>query len=174
MSCYAHALADSRQFLRREDVDLIVEMCEKLDPRTIVDLGAGSGTTALAAFAGVSGQRVALTTVDAEESQLDWARAAVANAGRADQWQALLSDSADASVGFDDNSVDLLLIDTSHTYEQTSKELAAWLPKVRSGGGIWLHDYLGEYPGVGEALEEVVGQLTLYKVQGLGWGGWKT
>jgi predicted O-methyltransferase YrrM len=37
-------------------------------------------------------------------------------------------------------SIDLLFIDTSHTYEQTLKELACYGPRMRRGGLIACHD----------------------------------
>lgn len=50
MSCPAHDLADSRRLLLREDVDLIQRLAlERLPGKGVVlDLGAGSGTSALA------------------------------------------------------------------------------------------------------------------------------
>lgn len=38
------------------------------------------------------------------------------------------------------DEVDILLIDTNHVYEETLQELQMYLPKVRVGGRILLHD----------------------------------
>ena len=69
----------------------------------------------------------------------------------------------------------MLLIDTSHEYEQTVAELEAWLPLVRLGAPVWLHDYRGPYPGVKRAVDEAVeaGLLRPHSTRGLGWGGWR-
>lgn len=44
------------------------------------------------------------------------------------------------------NQVDVVFIDTSHTYDQTLAELHAYAPKVRPGGVILLHDTELEHP----------------------------
>jgi cephalosporin hydroxylase len=42
--------------------------------------------------------------------------------------------------------IDVLFIDTSHTYDQTLAELDVYGPKVRAGGVILLHDIELEHP----------------------------
>jgi len=39
-----------------------------------------------------------------------------------------------------DKPIDFLFLDTSHTFEQTKKEIDIWFPFVRSGGKIAMHD----------------------------------
>jgi predicted O-methyltransferase YrrM len=45
------------------------------------------------------------------------------------------------------NEVDIVFIDTNHVYEETMLELAMYLPKVRTGGRILLHDTAIETTG---------------------------
>jgi predicted O-methyltransferase YrrM len=53
--------------------------------------------------------------------------------------------------------LDLLFIDTSHTYEHTLIELALYVPRVRRGGLVLLHDTQWEAPDV--ALPEPTGPV---------------
>ena len=181
----AHRLVEAHPYvLIHEDVDLIQELVRKLPKNRhveVVDLGAGSGTTALSVLC-ARPNRILVTTVD--HSTLQWAQAVSKNIGRAEDWRGIMSDSAEAAKEFKAGSVDLLMIDTDHTYKTTKGELKAWLPKIIKGGFVWLHNYadpadLGvpnlPSPGVKQAIDEVVaaGQLELVKVGGLGWAGRK-
>jgi len=49
--------------------------------------------------------------------------------------------SVDASATVDDGSLDFVYIDGNHSYESVWSDLAAWVPKVRSGGIVAGHDY---------------------------------
>jgi hypothetical protein len=49
--------------------------------------------------------------------------------------------SVEAAAGIEDGSLDFVYIDANHAYEHVVEDIAAWLPKVRSGGIISGHDY---------------------------------
>jgi cephalosporin hydroxylase len=51
------------------------------------------------------------------------------------------SDSIEAAAKFENESIDLLFLDGSHSYPYTGKELKAWLPKVKIGGIVSGHDW---------------------------------
>lgn len=53
----------------------------------------------------------------------------------------LKRDSVVASRRFENNSVDFLFIDTDHFAHQLTKELLAWIPKIKLGGLISGHDH---------------------------------
>lgn len=170
MTCHAHALARSRRFLTVEDVDLLVKLSRMLPgPHPLVyNLGAGSGTTALAVLEACPAAFV--ESVDISQDNLNWTREAVTNAGFHDRHSHLLHDTREGPWQ-PVPPVDMLLIDTSHEEEATRTELRLWLPAVRPGGFVWLHDTDGEeYPGVRVALLEALaaGRLLLLFAEGLG------
>lgn len=187
MSCAAHALASSRNMLVAEDVDLICWAVRQfpayLDVE-VLDVGAGSGTTALAVFA-ARARRITVTAIDNSPKNLAWAREAVKNIGRADDFTTEHRDSADSSDWL--LPIDLLLLDAMHTYEGVHAELAAWLPHMARGGYVWVHDYgnpadfgWGELasPGVKRAVDQAMFAGTLVEIdcplpRGLGWLGRK-
>lgn len=55
---------------------------------------------------------------------------------------------------FNDGYLDFCYIDSSHTYEETKKEIRAWYPKVKDGNILSGHDY--NAPEVQQAVNEVV------------------
>lgn len=53
--------------------------------------------------------------------------------------------------------IDVLNIDSDHTYETTKEEITKWLPLVKPGGLVMFHDYRHpNAPGVSEAIEELI------------------
>jgi predicted O-methyltransferase YrrM len=62
--------------------------------------------------------------------------------------------SLDVVKTFDDHSVDVVYIDGDHRYEAVKQDMAAWYPKVRSGGILAGDDY-GLARHNGPALEKL-------------------
>jgi hypothetical protein len=44
---------------------------------------------------------------------------------------------------FNDNSLDFVYIDANHAYDYVVQDIELWYPKVKKGGFICGHDYLG-------------------------------
>lgn len=166
MTCMAHKIAESRGLLTAEDVDLIRELARQLPaPAEVVDLGVGGGTSALAVLVEARPGDVFVTSYDIDEQNLHWAGVAMRNEGREDDWAGHLRPSLDGVRDFADGTLDLILLDTSHEYDDTVAELAAWLPKLRDGVGLmWCHDYVGDYVGCRRAIDEAVAAGAAYIV----------
>jgi hypothetical protein len=64
--------------------------------------------------------------------------------------------SIDASKLYEDNSLDFILIDASHEYEDVKSDILHWYPKLKSGGMIAGDDYHYNWPGVIKAVNEVL------------------
>lgn len=169
----AHDLARSRGFLCVEDVDLIQRAVRMLPTERavqVVDLGAGSGTTALSVFCARSGN-IAVLTVDHDPVAIASTEECMTNAGYWHLWVGVQGDSATLAQGFRFvDGIDLLMVDASHEYADVVADLAAWLPNVRSGGLCWLHDMTALYPGVVRAVGEAIAEGKLIPIATEGWG----
>jgi predicted O-methyltransferase YrrM len=65
--------------------------------------------------------------------------------------------SEEAVKGFE-KSIDMLFLDGDHSYEGVSSDLQLWLPKLRFGSWLFLHDS-GWAEGVQRAIKEVVASV---------------
>lgn len=72
-------------------------------------------------------------------------------------------DSVEASKDFEDGFFDLIFIDADHSYEGCSRDIKAWLPKVRIGGWLSGHDYGDRQFGVTQAVDELLSNVELDK-----------
>ena len=60
--------------------------------------------------------------------------------------------SVEASEMFNDNSIDFIMIDAAHDYENVINDIRHWYPKLASGGIISGDDL--DWPGVTKAVSE--------------------
>jgi predicted O-methyltransferase YrrM len=123
----------------------------------IVEIGVNSGqsTTAFLAAAELVGGHVWSVDIDPDcRFAAEYARE-----GSRGPWTFILGDSAQqATVDQTPDDADLLFIDSSHTYAQTRAELENYLPRIRPGGTVLMHDT--DLPTQGEevraALDEIL------------------
>jgi predicted O-methyltransferase YrrM len=78
--------------------------------------------------------------------------------------------SLEAAPKFADNSLCMVFIDADHRYVPFRADLLAWGPKVKPGGRLCGHDYCEQWPGVVQAVDEllpgrlIVPETTLWHV----------
>lgn len=65
--------------------------------------------------------------------------------------------SIDAARIFDDGSLDFVFIDAAHDEASAAADIAAWWPKIKSGGVLAGHDYASWAPGVVAAVDRAFG-----------------
>lgn len=58
---------------------------------------------------------------------------------------------------------DFVFIDAAHDYESVKADIEAWRPKVKSGGILAGHDYCKSWPGVMEAVDELIPNRQIIK-----------
>ena len=84
--------------------------------------------------------------------------------------------SVEAAKEVEDRSIDIVFIDALHTYEGVKDDLEAWVPKVKIGGIISGHDYMGMkiHEGVTIAVNERFGKKNITKGADVTWWLYKT
>jgi hypothetical protein len=75
--------------------------------------------------------------------------------------------SLEAADTYEDNSLTFVMLDASHEYEDVKKDILAWLPKVQSGGILSGDDYHHTWPGVMQAVQELLPDVQI--VDGVTW-----
>lgn len=84
----------------------------------------------------------------------------VVNSGNAGMIEIIPEDSLNASCKFNGNSLDMVVLDSSHEYSQTKAEIKLWYEKVKVGGYLCGHDFFSEEnPGVGQAVKELIPEM---------------
>lgn len=164
----AVALATRGNIAGDLDVQLIGKTIKELPEwPTIVQLGAGSNTLALAVFA--YDRNATLFSVDATEDGHHSEMQALKNAGiniNNGCYFEVVSDSAEAGKQWYDGKVDMLIVDAAHDYENVKADIQAWMPHVN--GFFFMHDYDAQdapdhYPGVKRACDELLGSKPLWR-----------
>lgn len=120
---------------------------------TVLELGVREGNSTVALLAGLEDRGGTLWSVDVLPES------AHVFSGHP-QWRFVLADSRDestiAAAGLPDQ-LDMLFVDTIHTYEQVRDELAVWGDRVADGGVILFHD-TDTYPEIRRAIAEWCGR----------------
>ncbi len=117
-----------------EHLPVHVETCLQLDAKKVIELGVCAGVSTVGWLYGLELTDGHLWSVDINSPK---------NMPRVDgeRWTFIQGDDLDPEVIAQlPDPVDVVFIDTLHYYEHTLNELAAYLPRVRSGGRIVLHD----------------------------------
>lgn len=71
-------------------------------------------------------------------------------------------DSVEATADIPDGSLDFVFIDGDHSYNGCSRDIEAYLPKLKSGGLLSGHDYNPDrFPGVCRAVRECEVKLSV-------------
>jgi predicted O-methyltransferase YrrM len=133
---------------------------------TFVELGAWLGKSSAYLCDKATGKQITiidtwkgspneLTTTHALATQVDIYQMFRENMGERN-YKSIKAASKTASKKFADESLDVVFIDLTHTYEAVKEDIALWLPKVKKGGILAGDDYHENWPGVIQAVDELL------------------
>lgn len=170
----SYELSDWLEYLSHQEIDLLKALARSLPPHPlVVNIGAGAGTAAVAFFE--SRNDLWLVTIDIQKESsplgcLEGEYNALEASGLSyhDRYRQIHGDSK--VVEWDDEPLDMVLVDGDHTLEGCSGDIEAWLPRLKKGGIMALHDYRKPesdkpHPGVDQAVDELL--LGKYDIVGL-------
>jgi predicted O-methyltransferase YrrM len=100
-----------------------------------------------------------LTTTHKLATQVDIYDLFIENMGER-KYKAIRATSKAASKKFKNESLDVVFIDLTHTYESVKEDIQLWLPKVKKGGYIAGDDYHENWKGVIQAVDELLPHAT--------------
>ncbi len=116
-------------------------LAKDIGAKTIVELGVRWGNSTIALLVYCHYNDAHLYSVDIEDCHV--ARSIINALGLTPYWAFTQMNDVDYIKKWkikEDNLIDLLFIDTDHTYDLTKKELDEYSPYVRKGGIILFHD----------------------------------
>jgi len=137
--------------------EFLGELAARSRPKNVVELGCYVGWTSAHLALGLRAARSSgkLWSLDSNERYLETARENLVRLGLADRVEFVAGLSLDANVlNRLPREIDLLFLDTSHDYEATRQEIAAYASRLTPGGMLVLHDSIS-LPGVRRAVLEV-------------------
>jgi predicted O-methyltransferase YrrM len=100
-----------------------------------------------------------LTTTHQLATEVDIYDLFVENMGER-KYKAIRATSKAAARKFKAESLDVVFIDLTHTYEAVKEDIELWLPKVKKGGYIAGDDYHEHWQGVIQAVDELLPHAT--------------
>lgn len=121
--------------------------------REIVELGTRSGNSSLTLLTAAKSIGGKVLSMDIQPCEI--AQQRVAAAGLKDYWTFWQTDDLRVPDSDIPQPIDLLFIDTWHTYNQLTAELKKYTPRLRPGSWIAIHDYIS-FPGMTHAVRDFI------------------
>lgn len=153
----SHASAPSTWSSEKNAAEFVGRFAAILRARTVCEIGCfiGYTTVHIATALRAAGTGARLYYVDLDPRHLATATANLKQFGLDSFGTAVLGGSCDTdTLSRMPTLIDLVFIDTTHSYNDTVAEIAAYGPRLSPQGCLVLHDSI-RYPGVRQAISEV-------------------
>jgi predicted O-methyltransferase YrrM len=164
----AHSVVDWTGYLFHEEVDALQQLARALpDKPHVVNIGAGNGTSGLAFMEARPDLHLYTIDIQLESSPFGCLAGEEAVFRDAGCWgdprhQQIHGDSKEVGRRWPQEwgvALDLVFVDGGHQYHETLGDLTLWLPLLKPGGIMAVHDYektTKVWPGVDRAVREVL------------------
>jgi len=178
MSHTSESLQAAFKYLFPDEVPFLKELAQSLsDNPVVVNIGAGAGTSGLALMESRPDLRLITIDIQYENSPFGCIFAEqklMTENGHSKRYKNILGRSQQIGHEWKQGSVDMVFVDGGHKYDECSGDILAWLPNIKSGGIIAVHDYKkgelyasetdyqpdkphpGPYVGVDQAVDELL------------------
>lgn len=152
-----------------QHLETLYNLVQSIQAKTVIELGVNLGESTVALLEAVHATQGTLISVDIQ--LLPNVTPMLTEYGLISRWQFNLSDDLEFAKKYPkDKPADLIFIDTSHTFDQTTKEIAAYEPLLRPGGIMVFHDTVSFYEGVQKPINNFLKKHgALYERKPNGW-----
>lgn len=144
----AESLRDAFKYLWPDEVPLLKSLARSLPPHpTVVNIGAGAGTSGLAFLESRPDLRLVTIDIEDQDSPLGSLYSERLILEEAGLWgernEQIKGDSKKIGAIWPTfaGPVDMVFIDGGHSYDECAGDILAWLPHIKLGGIMAVHDY---------------------------------
>jgi predicted O-methyltransferase YrrM len=161
----AHTVADWTGYLTHDEIDALKDLARSLPTGAhIVNIGAGNGTSGLAFMEARDDLQVTTIDIQRESSPYGCLAGEEAVFKSAGFWgdprhTQIEGDSKAVAVTWSYGPVDMVFVDGGHQYHEAKGDIVGWLPHIKPGGIMVVHDFEKEvkaWRGVNEAVNELL------------------
>ena len=78
-------------------------------------------------------------------------------------------DSTESADLFEDNEIDIVIIDGDHRYDKVKSDINAWLPKLKNNGIMYCHDYNCKNFNVARVVNEIIKNIEILDYNSTFW-----
>lgn len=162
----------SIRYISEREIDFLQELANMLPPNPlVVNIGAGNGCSSLALMLSRSDLQLVVVDIQKDSSptgDLESERLTLVRAGvDMTRHRQIHGDSKVVGQNWKDSPVDMVFVDGEHGYEACKGDILAWLPHIKHGGIMPVHD-CEQSPGIWPQVFQAVDELLTPKFQKIG------
>lgn len=147
-----------------QHLETLYKLVCSISAKTVIELGVNTGESTIALLEAVAitgGKLYSLDIFPRPDTEK-----MLQSYGLTGPWEFIIADDLEYIKTWPKEKLaDIVFVDTSHQYEQTKKEIAAYEPIVRPGGIMIFHDTVSYYDGVQKPINEFLKTHKTYKYE---------